>query len=148
MVIRTTNRVGLGEGDRMAIDNELIDKLLKDYKKPEDLVGENGLLKELTKRLLERAMSAEMTEHVGYESTTRQGITRATRGMGRRPRRSKEPLARCRSKFHGIEMGRSSLRSSKSIRRGSRVSTTTSFRSMPGDYRRGRSSRTWKKSTT
>src|SRR5678809_1275977 len=67
MVIRTTNRVGLGEGDRMAIDNELIDKLLKDYKKPEDLVGENGLLKELTKRLLERAMSAEMTEHVGYE---------------------------------------------------------------------------------
>ena len=50
----------------MAIDNELIDKLLKDYKKPEDLVGENGLLKELTKRLLERAMSAEMTEHVGY----------------------------------------------------------------------------------
>ena len=51
----------------MAIDNELIDKLLKDYKKPEDLVGENGLLKELTNRLLERAMSAEMTEHVGYE---------------------------------------------------------------------------------
>jgi putative transposase len=51
----------------MAIDNELIDKLLKDYKKPEDLIGENGLLKQLTKRLLERAMSAEMTEHVGYE---------------------------------------------------------------------------------
>src|SRR6478736_8754237 len=67
MVIRTTNRVGLGEGDRMAIDNELIDKLLKDYKKPEDLIGENGLLKQLTKQLLERAMAAELTEHVGYE---------------------------------------------------------------------------------
>jgi putative transposase len=51
----------------MTIDNELIDNLLKDYKKPEDLIGENGLLKELTKRLLERAMAAEMTEHVGYE---------------------------------------------------------------------------------
>jgi putative transposase len=51
----------------MTIDNELIDNLLKDYKKPEDLMGENGLLKELTKRLLERAMSAEMTAHVGYE---------------------------------------------------------------------------------
>jgi putative transposase len=49
------------------IDNDLIDNLLKDYKKPEDLMGENGLLKELTKRLLERAMSAEMTEHLGYE---------------------------------------------------------------------------------
>jgi len=51
----------------MTIDNELIDKLLKDYKKPEDLIGENGLLKQLTKQLLERAMAAELTEHVGYE---------------------------------------------------------------------------------
>jgi putative transposase len=51
----------------MAIDNELIDNLLKGYKKPEDLIGENGLLKQLTKQLLERAMSAEMTAHVGYE---------------------------------------------------------------------------------
>src|SRR6059058_5454459 len=51
----------------MTIDNELIDELLRDYKNPEDLIGENGLLKQLTKRLLERAMSAEMTEHVGYE---------------------------------------------------------------------------------
>jgi putative transposase len=40
---------------------------LKGYKKPEDLIGENGLLKQLTKQLLERAMSAEMTAHVGYE---------------------------------------------------------------------------------
>src|SRR5262245_11181082 len=51
----------------MTIDNELIDNLLKVYKKPVDLIGDNGLLKELTKRLLERAMSAEMSEHVGYE---------------------------------------------------------------------------------
>jgi len=51
----------------MTIDNELIDDLLKDYKKPEDLIGENGLLKQLTKRLLERAMAAELTSHVGYE---------------------------------------------------------------------------------
>jgi len=49
------------------IEDELIDNLLKGYKKPEDLIGENGLLKQLTKRLLERAMSAEMTEHLGYE---------------------------------------------------------------------------------
>src|SRR6476660_2874656 len=51
----------------MTIDNELIDNLLKNYKKPADLIGENGLLKQLTKQLLERAMAAEMTEHVGYE---------------------------------------------------------------------------------
>src|SRR6266850_2178189 len=52
---------------RDTIDNELIDNLLKNYKKPEDLIGENGLLKQLTKQLLERAMAAEMTEHVGYD---------------------------------------------------------------------------------
>jgi putative transposase len=51
----------------MAIDLRLIDKLLADYKKPEDIIGENGLLKQLTKALLERAMQAEMTEHLGYE---------------------------------------------------------------------------------
>jgi putative transposase len=49
------------------IDKELIDSLLKDYKNPEDLIGENGLLKQLTKQLLERAMAAELTDHVGYE---------------------------------------------------------------------------------
>jgi len=44
-----------------SIDNEIIDNLLKDYKKPEDLIGDNGLLKQLTKQLLERAMAAELT---------------------------------------------------------------------------------------
>lgn len=56
-----------------SMDNELIDNLLKNYKKPEDLIGENGLLKQLTKQLLERAMAAEMTEHVGYEKHDAEG---------------------------------------------------------------------------
>lgn len=50
----------------MATTDELLDVLMRDYKKPEDLIGENGLLKQLTKRLLERAMQAELTEHLGY----------------------------------------------------------------------------------
>ena len=49
----------------MTINNELIDQLLKDYKKPEDILGENGLLKQFTKALLERAMQVELTEHQG-----------------------------------------------------------------------------------
>src|ERR1700689_607747 len=51
----------------MEIDPELIDKLLAEYKNPEQIVGENGLLKELTKAVLERALKAELTEHLGYE---------------------------------------------------------------------------------
>jgi putative transposase len=55
------------KGEKMTRKNDLIDEILKDYKNPEDIIGENGLLNELTKRLLERAMAAEMTQHVGYE---------------------------------------------------------------------------------
>lgn len=45
----------------------LLDQLLKDYKKPEDILGEQGLLKQLSKAILERALGAELTEHLGYE---------------------------------------------------------------------------------
>jgi putative transposase len=51
----------------MPIDNKLIDKLLKDYKTPEEILGEGGLPKQFTKAVLERATQAEMTEHLGYE---------------------------------------------------------------------------------
>ncbi len=51
----------------MEIDKEVVDKLLANYQKPEDIVGENGLLKQLTKALVERAMEAELTTHLGYE---------------------------------------------------------------------------------
>src|SRR5947209_6452568 len=52
----------------MAIDPKLIDQLLAEHgHRPEDIAGENGLLKQLTKALLERAMNAELTDHLGYE---------------------------------------------------------------------------------
>src|SRR5215831_3502773 len=51
----------------MKIRKELLDELIKDYRKPEDLIGETGLLKQLTKALLERALGAELTQHLGYE---------------------------------------------------------------------------------
>lgn len=56
-----------GPKDKDRIPDELIDQLLSGYKKPEDLTGETGILKQLTARLIERAMQAEMTEHLGYE---------------------------------------------------------------------------------
>ncbi len=49
-----------------ALPAELIDSLLSGYKKPEDLIGENGLLKQLTKALVERALDAEMEAHLGH----------------------------------------------------------------------------------
>ena len=71
----------------MTINHKLIDELLANYKKPEDIIGENGLLKQLTKALLERAMNAELTEHLGYDKhdpvgnnsgNSRNGVTTKT----------------------------------------------------------------------
>jgi len=49
------------------IRQELLEELLKDYERPEDLTGSDGLLKELFRRLIETAAGAELTEHLGYE---------------------------------------------------------------------------------
>ena len=52
----------------MAIDKTLIDQLPADHKKPEDVIGENGLLKQLSRAILERAFEAELTDHLGFET--------------------------------------------------------------------------------
>ena len=49
----------------------LLDELLKDYTDPKDILGEHGLLKQLTKRVIERALEAELTTHLGYEPHAR-----------------------------------------------------------------------------
>jgi putative transposase len=51
----------------MPIKPEHLDELLAGYEKPEDLLGEEGLFKQLKKALLERALGAELTHHLGYE---------------------------------------------------------------------------------
>ncbi|MBP7581038.1 MAG: IS256 family transposase [Vogesella sp.] len=48
------------------VPDALLDSLLANYQKPEDLIGENGLLKQLTKLLVEKALDAEMAAHLGH----------------------------------------------------------------------------------
>jgi putative transposase len=43
---------------------ELIDEILQDYKNPEDLMGEGGISKKLTKALVEYCLNAEMNTHL------------------------------------------------------------------------------------
>jgi putative transposase len=52
---------------RDRLSDELIDELLAGARTEEEIVGRGGLLADLTRRLVERAMSAELTEHLGYE---------------------------------------------------------------------------------
>ena len=63
---RVRRAVGpLADGGR--ISDEVIDELLAGASTEEEIVGPGGLLAELTRRLVERAMDAELTEHLGYE---------------------------------------------------------------------------------
>jgi transposase-like protein len=50
----------------MPITDKLIDQLLEGCSSPDDILGESGLLKQLTKKVAERALEAEMEEHLGY----------------------------------------------------------------------------------
>lgn len=54
--IKTSSDLGDWSG---RVPSDLIDALLADYKKPEDLIGQDGLLKQLTKALVERALQPE-----------------------------------------------------------------------------------------
>ena len=52
------------------VSDELIDAWLKQGRKPEDV---HGLLRQLTKLVVERAMQGEMAEHLGYEKHDPEG---------------------------------------------------------------------------
>lgn len=43
---------------------QLLDELMQDYKSPEQILGEEGLIKQLSKRLIERALQAELANHL------------------------------------------------------------------------------------
>jgi putative transposase len=55
------------EGKKPEIDPAIIEELMKGYQRPEDLSGPGGIMEQLTKRLYERVLGAEMTHYLGYE---------------------------------------------------------------------------------
>ncbi len=68
----------------MPITDQILDQLLADCKSPEDLMGEQGLLRQLTKKLAERALEAEMEHHLGYPKTRLQVKIPVIPAMGKR----------------------------------------------------------------
>ena len=57
----------------MPISDKLIDQLLEGCDSPDDILGEAGLLKQLTKKVAERALNAEMEQHLGYAKHALEG---------------------------------------------------------------------------
>jgi transposase-like protein len=69
------------------IDDAVLDELLKGWERPEDLMADGGLMKELRKALMQRMLGAELTDHLGYEhgqepppvqTNRRNGVSRKT----------------------------------------------------------------------
>src|ERR1700712_4102511 len=60
-------RPELAEEVKALLPDELIDELLAGARTEEEITGRGGLLSQLTKRLVERALEVELTEHLGYE---------------------------------------------------------------------------------
>ena len=65
--------------------DKLLDELLKG-KSPEEILGEGGLVKELTRRLVERALEGEMTTHLGYEKHASEGNNTGNSRNGNSPK--------------------------------------------------------------
>jgi putative transposase len=71
MSARTHNRQptsGSEARPQVRIAKELLDQILANYSKPEDLTGSDGILKQVLSAVVNRAMQAEMSHHLGYES--------------------------------------------------------------------------------
>src|SRR3989441_9720975 len=95
--------VGLPNELRDRLADEVIDDLLAGARSEEEIVGRGGVLAQLTKRLVERAMSAELTEYLGYEphqeppggtGNTRNGSTAKTLATEQGPVRIETPRDR------------------------------------------------------
>ena len=129
------------------LPDELIDELLAGARTEEEIAGQGGLLSQLTKRLVERAMEVELTDHLGYEThqeppggagNTRNGSTPKTLITEQGPVRIDTPRDR---------EGSFEPRIVESVSGALRGSTTRSWRSTPAGCQPGISRRTSRRST-
>lgn len=65
--MKESSEMGRKRKKEPAIRTELLDELLEGYENPEDLLGKDGVFDQMKKALMERALGAEITEHLGYE---------------------------------------------------------------------------------
>lgn len=115
----------------MAITKEVLNELLKDYKGPDDLTGPDGLLKELTKALVERAMEAEMTEQLGYKKNDQAEKDTSDRRNGKTKKTVRSDQGPFEIEVPGIGKAHSSRRSSPNTNANSKASMIRFCRCTP-----------------
>ena len=85
---------------------------------PEEITGPGGLLSQLAGRVIETALGAELTDHLGYPPAGRKPARPSTSATAARPRRSRPSWGRSRSRPRAIGRGASSRGLSASARPG------------------------------
>ena len=102
---RSAWRRELSAGLKALLPDELLDELLAGARTEEEIAGPGGLLSQLTKRLVERALEVELTDHLGYEphqeppggvGNTRNGSTPKTLLTAMPRTRARDPASRTR----------------------------------------------------
>jgi len=113
----------------MAIDPKLIEQLWAEHgHRPEDISGEEGLLKQLTKAVLERAMNAELTDHLGYTKHNPAGYDSGNSRNGKSRKKLKGDFGEMELETPRDRNGTFAPKIVPSTRRGGRDSTTRSCR--------------------
>ena len=84
---RSDPRPELAERVKELLPDGVIDELLAGASTEEEIAGQGGLLGQLTKRLVERAMEVELTDHLGYETHAEPPGGSGNTGNGSTPKR-------------------------------------------------------------
>jgi len=92
---------------RQKKEKDVLDQLLDniDFRglTQDEVVGKDGLIKQLTGRILQRALEAEMSEHLGYEKNSNAGDNQAVMGMAKKRCFWKTKARRSRSPATALE---------------------------------------------
>ena len=67
----------------MNISDEMLDDLIGNAKTQDDLFGSGGIIKELSRRLMERMLEAEMTHQLGYAKHASEGRNKGNSRNGK-----------------------------------------------------------------
>ncbi len=70
----------------MAIKKEILEELMKDYKNPDDMFGPDGILHQLKRALVEKALEGEVEHHLGYEKNSVDGNNSGNSRNGKYPK--------------------------------------------------------------
>ena len=146
-VDRATLRRMVARPDGGQIPDEVIAQLLAGASTEEEIAGPGGLLAQLTRRLVERAMEVELTEHLGYEPHAEPpGGTGNTRN-GSSPKTLVTEHGQVAMDAPRDRNGTFAPKIVESASGGLRGLTTRSWRSTAAASRRATSKRTWRRST-